>query len=49
MKIEPWLLEVNLSPACEERTEWMTDYVLQMAEGLLRIVLPSDMVPHNKS
>lgn len=43
--MEPWLLEVNLSPACEERTEWMTKYISEMAEGMLRIVLPSYLLP----
>eukprot|EP00826_Nyctotherus_ovalis_P013056 TRINITY_DN13495_c0_g1_i16.p1 TRINITY_DN13495_c0_g1~~TRINITY_DN13495_c0_g1_i16.p1 ORF type:complete len:358 (-),score=65.68 TRINITY_DN13495_c0_g1_i16:17-1090(-) len=24
-KLNPWLIEVNLSPACSERTEWLVD------------------------
>jgi tubulin monoglycylase TTLL3/8 len=36
---EPWLLEVNLSPACSERTEWITETLDCMGEGLLKIVL----------
>ena len=24
-KLNPWLIEVNLSPACSERTDWLTD------------------------
>lgn len=38
----PWLLEVNLSPACSERTEWLTEMLDDMAYGLLNIVLPSE-------
>ena len=41
-KCQPWLLEVNLSPACTERTPWLTDMLDQMAEGLLKCILPSD-------
>jgi tubulin monoglycylase TTLL3/8 len=37
----PWLLEVNMSPACEERTEWLKEYLRAMGEGMLRIVLPN--------
>lgn len=35
----PWLLEVNLSPACAERNEWITQTLDNMAEGLLNIIL----------
>ena len=49
MQMEPWLLEVNLSPACEERTDWMSDYVQQMAEGMLRLVLSNNLLPHTKN
>jgi len=41
-KCHPWLLEVNLSPACTERTPWLIEMLDQMAEGLLKTVLPSD-------
>lgn len=37
---KPWLLEVNLSPACTERTPWLTEMLDHMAEGLLKLVLP---------
>ena len=43
-KLTPWLLEVNLSPACAERTEWLTEMLDDMASGLLKIVLPSDCI-----
>eukprot|EP00826_Nyctotherus_ovalis_P021114 TRINITY_DN1674_c0_g4_i2.p1 TRINITY_DN1674_c0_g4~~TRINITY_DN1674_c0_g4_i2.p1 ORF type:complete len:184 (+),score=14.64 TRINITY_DN1674_c0_g4_i2:225-776(+) len=34
----PWLLEVNLSPACSERTPWLTTMLDSMADGLIDIV-----------
>ena len=37
--LKPWLLEVNLSPACSERTEWLTRMLNGMAEQLFQIVL----------
>jgi len=33
-KLNPWLLEVNLSPACAERTSWLVDMLDRMADGL---------------
>ena len=36
-KLNPWLLEVNLSPACAERTDWlvnMLDNATPQAERL---------------
>jgi hypothetical protein len=39
-----WDVEVNMSPACAERTEWLTDMVDQMAEGLLSLVLPKKYI-----
>jgi tubulin monoglycylase TTLL3/8 len=33
--LTPWLLEVNLSPACAERTGWLTELLDNMTEGLL--------------
>jgi tubulin monoglycylase TTLL3/8 len=39
-KLNPWLLEVNLSPACAERTEWLikmldnaTDHLFDILEN----------------
>ena len=40
-KCNPWLLEVNMSPACEERTAWLKEYLNAMGEGMLNLVLPS--------
>ena len=39
---KPWLLEVNLSPACAERTDWLKDMLDSMIEGLLRIVIDKE-------
>jgi hypothetical protein len=33
-KLNPWLLEVNLSPACAERTEFLINMLDRMATGL---------------
>ena len=37
-KLNPWLIEVNLSPACAERTEWLTEMLDNYTEGLLDIL-----------
>lgn len=37
-KLNPWLLEVNLSPACAERTEWLTGMLDRSATGLFDIL-----------
>lgn len=44
-KYTPWLLEVNLSPACCQRTVWLSDMLLQMTLGLLQLVLPKSVRP----
>lgn len=31
----PWVIEVNLSPACNERTDWLTKMVDDMSFDLL--------------
>jgi hypothetical protein len=31
-----------LGPACAERTPWLTDMLDDAAEGLLKIILPSE-------
>ena len=35
----PWLLEANLSPACAERTPWLTSMLDSMAEGLYEVLV----------
>ncbi len=37
-KLNPWLIEVNLSPACAERTEWLTEMLDNFTEGLLNMI-----------
>lgn len=37
-KLKPWLLEVNLSPACAERTQFLVDMLDRAAEGLFDIL-----------
>eukprot|EP00826_Nyctotherus_ovalis_P038044 TRINITY_DN3530_c0_g1_i1.p1 TRINITY_DN3530_c0_g1~~TRINITY_DN3530_c0_g1_i1.p1 ORF type:complete len:285 (+),score=72.26 TRINITY_DN3530_c0_g1_i1:73-927(+) len=47
-KLNPWLIEVNRSPACSERTDWLVemlgtflnDHLESMADGLLDIIQP---------
>ena len=34
-ELSPWVIEVNLSPACNERTEWLTKLVDDMCLDLL--------------
>ena len=40
---KPWLLEVNLSPACAERVGWLVDMLDNMGEGLLRIIIDKEI------
>ena len=42
-KLNPWLLEVNLSPACAERTDWLIGMLDHMASGLFTL-LESKMI-----
>ena len=37
-KLNPWLLEVNLSPACAERTEFLVNMLDKMADGLFDLL-----------
>jgi hypothetical protein len=37
-KLKPWLLEVNLSPACAERTDWLKSMLDRMANGLFDVI-----------
>ena len=39
----PWLLEVNLSPACAERTPWLSTMLDSMSDGLLEIVMSPEL------
>jgi tubulin monoglycylase TTLL3/8 len=36
--LRPWVIEVNLSPACNERTDWLTKMVDDMSLDLLYYV-----------
>eukprot|EP00435_Cladocopium_sp_Y103_P015372 s1614_g3.t1 len=40
--LKPWLLEVNLSPACESRTAWMSEMLERMASRLVEVLLQGD-------
>lgn len=42
-QLNPWVLEVNMSPACTERAEWLSTMLAQMSKKLLRLVLPPSM------
>jgi hypothetical protein len=33
-----WLLEVNMSPACSERADWLTEMLDDMSEGVLDLI-----------
>lgn len=43
--LRPWLLEVNLSPACDARTPWITAMLERMASRLLEVVLDGKTEP----
>lgn len=47
-KCNPWLLEVNLSPACTERTPWITEMLDEMAVGLLKCLLPAEYLTESE-
>jgi len=36
--LSPWLIEVNLSPACAERTSYLTEMLNSMGDGILDMV-----------
>lgn len=36
--LKPWLIEVNLSPACSERTHFLRQMLKDMTEGLFSIL-----------
>jgi hypothetical protein len=33
-----------MSPACEERTEWLKTYLKEMGHQMLKIILPDDIL-----
>lgn len=37
-KLNCWLIEANMSPACAERAPWITEMLDDMSEGLLNIL-----------
>ena len=37
-KLNCWLIEANMSPACAERTPWLTEMLDDMSDGLLSIL-----------
>ncbi len=48
-RLNPWLIEVNLSPACCERTDWLVDMlrtfcepksIEHMSDGIIELVEP---------
>eukprot|EP00913_Durusdinium_trenchii_P001860 g1722.t1 len=46
--LKPWLLEVNLSPACESRTQWMSDMLERMASRLVELLLQGHLLADGK-
>jgi hypothetical protein len=36
--LQSWLLEVNLSPACAERTPWLTQMLDRMTDGMFDLL-----------
>ena len=37
-ELSPWLIEVNLSPACAERTEHLKEILSSMGDGVLDLI-----------
>ena len=33
-----WLIEANMTPACAERTPWLTEMLDDMSDGMLSII-----------
>ena len=33
-----WLIEANMSPACKERTTWLTEMLDDMSQGIVNMV-----------
>ncbi|CAD8173431.1 unnamed protein product [Paramecium pentaurelia] len=45
---KPWLLEVNLSPACAERADWLHEMLDSMAESMFNIVFGDEFIRPKK-
>lgn len=45
--LNPWLIEVNLSPACNERTDWITKMLDDMSLDLLFYLEPRIIVSND--
>eukprot|EP00746_Dinoflagellata_sp_MGD_P142823 gnl/MRDRNA2_/MRDRNA2_75738_c0_seq1.p1 gnl/MRDRNA2_/MRDRNA2_75738_c0~~gnl/MRDRNA2_/MRDRNA2_75738_c0_seq1.p1 ORF type:complete len:2073 (+),score=350.92 gnl/MRDRNA2_/MRDRNA2_75738_c0_seq1:285-6221(+) len=43
--LTPWLLEVNLSPACDARTPWISTMLERMSSRLLEVILDGKIEP----
>lgn len=37
-KLNPWLIEVNMSPACAERQPWLKDMLDDMSDGVVNLI-----------
>ena len=37
-KLNPWLIEVNMSPACSERQPWLKDMLDDMSDGVVNLI-----------
>ncbi|CAD8123274.1 unnamed protein product [Paramecium sonneborni] len=45
---KPWLLEVNLSPACAERADWLHEMLDSMAESMFNIIFGDEFTKPKK-
>ncbi|CAD8203666.1 unnamed protein product [Paramecium pentaurelia] len=45
---KPWLLEVNLSPACSERADWLHEMLDSMAESMFNIIFGDEFIRPKK-
>ncbi len=46
-KLGCWLIEANMSPACAERTPWLTEMLDDMSDGLLSILEKKIVMTNN--
>lgn len=44
----PWILEVNKSPACEDRTSFLSENLHQMADSLYQMLFPRNQTSLNE-